>query len=67
MKIEPYVLDDRVIIPDYIKKMTREELEAEIKRLEAEVIYCGMILKHSVKWVLFYCHKTMVTEGIIII
>ena len=38
MKIEPYVLDDRVIIPDYIKKMTREELEAEIKRLEAEVI-----------------------------
>lgn len=38
MKIEPYVLDDRVIIPDYIKKMTREELEAEIKRLEAKVI-----------------------------
>lgn len=38
MKIEPYVLDDMVIIPDYIKKMTREELEAEIKRLEAEVI-----------------------------
>lgn len=38
MKIEPYVLDDRVIIPDYIKKMTIEELEAEIKRLEAEVI-----------------------------
>ena len=38
MKIEPYVVDDRVIIPDYIKKMTREELEAEIKRLEAKVI-----------------------------
>ncbi len=38
MKIEPYVVDDRVIIPDYIKKMTREELDAEIKRLEAEVI-----------------------------
>ena len=38
MKIEPYVLDDRVIIPDYIKKMTIVELEAEIKLLVDEVI-----------------------------
>ena len=29
-------LDDRVIIPDRIKKMTREELEREIAKLEAE-------------------------------
>ena len=29
-------LDDRVIIPDYIKNMTEEELDAEIARLEAE-------------------------------
>lgn len=29
-------LDDRVIIPDHIKKMTREELEREIVKLEAE-------------------------------
>lgn len=36
MKEKPYVLDDRVIIPDYIKKMTIEELNAEIERLEAE-------------------------------
>lgn len=36
MKIEPYVVDDRVIIPDYIKKMSIEELNAEIERLEAE-------------------------------
>jgi len=35
-KIEPYFLDDRVIIPDYIKKMSKEELDKEIARLEAE-------------------------------
>ena len=29
-------LDDRVIIPDDIKKMTVEELEAAIKELEQE-------------------------------
>ena len=29
-------LDDRVIIPDRIKKMSREELEREIAKLEAE-------------------------------
>ena len=30
-------LDDRVIIPDDIKKMTVEELEAAIKDLEQEL------------------------------
>ena len=30
------VLDDRVIIPDYMKKMSVKELDAEIARLEAE-------------------------------
>ena len=30
-------LDDRVIIPDDIKKMTVEELEAAIKELEQEL------------------------------
>lgn len=34
---EPYFLDDRVIIPEYIKNMSREELEQEIARLEKEV------------------------------
>ena len=33
---EPYILDDRVIIPEYIKKMSKEELDAEIARLEKE-------------------------------
>lgn len=27
-------LDDRCIIPEYIKNMTKEELEKEIERLE---------------------------------
>ena len=31
------ILDDRVIIPDDIKKMTVEELEAAIKELEQEL------------------------------
>ncbi len=35
-KIEPYFLDDRVIIPEDIKNMTHEERRAEIKRLEEE-------------------------------
>ncbi len=30
-------LNDNVIIPDDIKKMTKEELEAAIKALEAEL------------------------------
>ena len=34
---EEYFADDRGIIPEYIKKMTREELELEIERLEREV------------------------------
>lgn len=33
---EPYFLDDRVIIPDDVKKMSREQLEQEIARLEKE-------------------------------
>ena len=38
MKKEIFVADDRCIIPDYIKNMTDEELDAEIARLEAKVI-----------------------------
>lgn len=34
---EEYFADDRVIIPDYVKKMSKEELEQEIARLEKEV------------------------------
>ncbi len=34
---EEYFADDRVIIPEYIRKMSREELEQEIARLEKEV------------------------------
>ncbi len=33
---EEFIIDDRVIIPDYIKKMSREELEREIAKLEKE-------------------------------
>ena len=33
---EEFIIDDRVIIPDYIKKMSREELEREIAKLENE-------------------------------
>ncbi len=36
MSEKEYFIDDRVIIPDYIKKMSKEEINAEIKRLEAE-------------------------------
>ncbi len=32
-----YFVDDRLIIPDEIKNMTREERQAEIARLEAEI------------------------------
>ena len=32
-----YFIDDRVIIPDDIKKMTVEELEAAIAQLEKEL------------------------------
>lgn len=37
MRIEPYVLDDRVIIPDNIKKMSKEQIQQEIARLENEI------------------------------
>lgn len=36
MKKEKYFADDRMIIPEYIKRMSKEELEAEIARLEKE-------------------------------
>lgn len=32
-----YIIDDSpVVIPDYIKKMSKEELDAEIEKLEKE-------------------------------
>lgn len=34
---EEYFADDRVVIPDYIKRMSKEELEQEIARLESEI------------------------------
>lgn len=37
MKEKEYFEDDRPIaIPEYIKKMSKEELNAEIERMEAE-------------------------------
>lgn len=36
MTEKEYFIDDRVIIPDYIKNMSAEELDREIERLEAE-------------------------------
>ena len=36
MKNGDLFIDDRIIIPDEIKKMTSEERRAEIARLEAE-------------------------------
>lgn len=33
---EQYFADDRVIIPEYIRKMTSEERKAEITRIEEE-------------------------------
>lgn len=37
MKEEQYFEDDRGIIPEYIKKMSNEELDSEIARLEQEL------------------------------
>lgn len=37
MAEKEYFIDDRVIIPDYIKKMTKEELETAICQLEEEL------------------------------
>ncbi|MDE7194972.1 MAG: hypothetical protein K2O14_13550 [Oscillospiraceae bacterium] len=34
---EKYFVDDRGIIPEYIKKMSNEELDCEIARLEKEI------------------------------
>ena len=34
--MKPYVLDDRCIISEEVKNMTREERDREIKRLEEE-------------------------------
>ena len=36
MSEKEYFIDDRVIIPDNIKNMTKMELEAEIAKFEAE-------------------------------
>ena len=36
MNEKKYFIDDRVIIPDDIRNMTKEELQLEISRLEAE-------------------------------
>ncbi len=33
---EQYFADDRIIIPEYIRKMTSEERKAEITRIEQE-------------------------------
>lgn len=35
-KIEPYFLDDSCKIPEYIKQMSKEDRQREIKRLEEE-------------------------------
>ena len=37
MSKKEYFIDDRVIIPDYIKKMSLDELDREIARLEDEI------------------------------
>lgn len=37
MAEKEYFIDDRVIIPDYIKNMSKEELEAAIRKLEEEL------------------------------
>lgn len=36
MAEKEYFIDDNVIVPDWIKKMTPEERHAEIERLEKE-------------------------------
>lgn len=33
---QEYFIDDRVIIPDYINKMSSHELDEQIKQLEAK-------------------------------
>jgi biopolymer transport protein ExbB/TolQ len=46
-KIEPYFLDDRVIISEDIQKMSERELEQEIERLEKEAFACRMLRYNS--------------------
>jgi len=36
MAEKEYFIDDRIIIPDDIKQMSKEELQAEIAKFEAE-------------------------------
>lgn len=36
MAEKEYIINDNVVIPDHIKKMSRDELEREIARLEKE-------------------------------
>ncbi|MDE7230974.1 MAG: hypothetical protein K2N56_10890 [Oscillospiraceae bacterium] len=36
MAEKEYIINDNVIIPEYIKKMTREERDREIARIEKE-------------------------------
>jgi ribosomal protein L29 len=39
--------DDSKGIPEYIKNMPKEQLEAEIRELEEELIYKKQMSKHS--------------------
>lgn len=45
MRIEPYLLDDRVIIPDSINNMSKEQIEREIARQYAA--YCRKRLPYE--------------------
>ena len=49
MNEKKYFIDDRVIIPDDIRNMTKEELQLEISRLEAEAATAKKILLESKK------------------
>lgn len=37
MDEKKYIIDDRVVIPEDIQNMTKEQLEAEIAQFEAEI------------------------------
>ncbi len=37
MAEKEYLIDDRVIIPDEIKAMSKDELEKSIQKIEAEI------------------------------
>ncbi|WP_462283200.1 hypothetical protein [Ruminococcus champanellensis] len=49
MNEKEYFIDDRVIIPDDIRNMTKEELQLEISRLEAEAATAKKRLLESKK------------------